>query len=339
MVSLSAEAQEQFIGCPVATLDTAVTTDLPTGWWATPQVGGPLVGTEIMEVAGRQTLVCRYRGYNTAIPVMREIPAGFAACSPVNNGFRCSTATGRAAQREPTPVTQARSTAQIPVASSNDVKLGVDQPQPNAPASKPAQASRVTQPRVEAPQAQRSPNEIPRPTTQAQGKTQVPTNPQPSQQGRVVLQPPITVEQRTRAPSTNSKQPEPATPVTQARVEVPRGTSSVPTAIMERSFAAGTRLAVFWRCEGNTCTRIPLDHDEVSECRALAQAAGRVVWFSTPNTFLNAAQLEDCNSPMVQRFEVTACSGADDLRQNSTFHITWIVARRNVDTTRGYPII
>ena len=80
-------ANANFITCPVDKLRTEVVSDLPRGWWQTPQVGN-LVDTRIQNIGGRDTLVCAYRGYGGTVSVMREAPAG-SRCRARTDGFSC----------------------------------------------------------------------------------------------------------------------------------------------------------------------------------------------------------------------------------------------------------
>jgi hypothetical protein len=56
-------------------------------------------------------------------------------------------------------------------------------------------------------------------------------------------------------------------------------------------------------------------------CADLAQAAGRVTYFSDSRIILNADQLARCNAPFIRDIEVVACSGSDDLRSNTELRI------------------
>jgi hypothetical protein len=149
-----AVAEELFIGCPVELLDAQVTTQLPGEWWTTPQQGA-LLGTDVRDIAGDQTLVCNYRGFGTSIPVMQKMPAGFLSCVPEAGGFACSTEQFSRADSPNDVVdvaTQIRSDAQIPTPSSNDVKVTT---QAVVPAPAPSSDVEVTtgQARTDAPVA------------------------------------------------------------------------------------------------------------------------------------------------------------------------------------------
>jgi hypothetical protein len=111
-VSPWAIAQETLISCPLPRLDSAVVSNLPDGWWATPQQG-ELLSTQVQVVGGQATLVCRYAGFGGKIGVMREAPAN-TACTPTPKGFTCLAAL--------TPVTQ--SSAEVPVVSSGQEASG-----------------------------------------------------------------------------------------------------------------------------------------------------------------------------------------------------------------------
>lgn len=134
--SSMAGAAESFVDCPVQQLDAAVTTSLPKGWWATPQRGS-LLGTEVMAVAGKPVLVCKYRGFGASIPVMRDVPGGFSACKPAEGGFRCFS-NGKAegdgsVRNEAQMATQASSNATIPTKGSKDATITATQVLVGAP--------------------------------------------------------------------------------------------------------------------------------------------------------------------------------------------------------------
>jgi hypothetical protein len=152
LLSLSAaQAQDEFVKCPLAEIDVAVTTQLPTGWWSTPQDGGPLVGTEVAKMAGRAVLVCRYRAFGAAIPITGEIPTRFSSCRAASGGFRCAPharSSAGAAERALTPATQAVSNAELPTSTSDDVKLTVDHARVDAPTRQPDVGAQVRNPKV-----------------------------------------------------------------------------------------------------------------------------------------------------------------------------------------------
>lgn len=135
-LSSMANGAESFVECPVQELDSAVTTSLPKGWWATPQTG-ELLGTEVSPVAGRPVLVCKYRGFGGSISVMRNLPGGFASCKATQGGFRCissGAAEGDGSVRtDPQMATQTSSNAKIPVKGTNDAATTATQVQVEAP--------------------------------------------------------------------------------------------------------------------------------------------------------------------------------------------------------------
>jgi hypothetical protein len=114
-----------------------------------------LLGTEVYDIAGQPALVCSYRGFAAAIPVMRRIPPGYSSCAAVTGGFDCSS--DARAQRAPaanaTPVTQARSNAQIATQSSNDAKPATTRAVVQAPTASKEVAPATTQTRAQAPVA------------------------------------------------------------------------------------------------------------------------------------------------------------------------------------------
>jgi hypothetical protein len=114
-------------------------------------------------------------------------------------------------------------------------------------------------------------------------------------------------------------------PVTRAPAPPPE--ISGPTAMMERSFSAGTRFTTshgFWACSGNRCVATGLDLRRFFEaCPHLSRQAGPVVWFRSREISLKERELALCNSPVVEEFVVTACSGADDFRIGSSLKMSW----------------
>lgn len=129
------------------------------------------------------------------------------------------------------------------------------------------------------------------------------------------------------------------------KVPVPTGGFSpapaapaTPTAVMERSYQAGARYNggyANWHCEANRCTTTRLANTAITECRALAQAAGRILAFETPAGPLSAPELTRCNSPVISELEVYACSGDDDLRRNSSLRLALLVEGRTFDAHAG----
>lgn len=77
-----------FIPCPLEELRTEVVSELPQGWWQTPQIGR-LEGTYVQRIGGKNTLVCAYRAYGATASVMRLPPEGRPGCQAVENGFYC----------------------------------------------------------------------------------------------------------------------------------------------------------------------------------------------------------------------------------------------------------
>ncbi len=78
---------EQHVMC-LKQIRAEVTTQLPGGWWQTPQVGS-LVKKQIGNIGGKQTLMCGYAAYNTVLFIMHEFPAGVKECRPDSEGFVC----------------------------------------------------------------------------------------------------------------------------------------------------------------------------------------------------------------------------------------------------------
>jgi len=90
-----------------------------------------------------------------------------------------------------------------------------------------------------------------------------------------------------------------------------------------------------WHCDGTRCT-IPGQEgplrggaDGIDDCSRLAQAGGRVAWFTDGREPFDAQKLARCNSPYVRNFEIFACSGADDLRDASKLTIGLYMRDRN----------
>jgi hypothetical protein len=86
-VQRSVAAQEKVL-CPVAEVQTEITTRLPNPWWNTPQVG-KLESVSVQVIAGEKTLVCSYWAYGTKVGVMRKFPAGAHDCRAIDNRFEC----------------------------------------------------------------------------------------------------------------------------------------------------------------------------------------------------------------------------------------------------------
>lgn len=77
------------IFCPISSARTEMVTPLPEGWWQTPQVGS-LVSIGMQNIGGEQTMVCRYRAYDTLVSVMRRVPDGRRDCRVTGtNRFTC----------------------------------------------------------------------------------------------------------------------------------------------------------------------------------------------------------------------------------------------------------
>ena len=64
------------IHCPANKVRTEVTTPLPAGWWQTPQVGS-LLGVEVKNLQGNQTIFCKYWAYGRHVSVMHKAPVGY----------------------------------------------------------------------------------------------------------------------------------------------------------------------------------------------------------------------------------------------------------------------
>tara|TARA_R110000868_G_scaffold80018_48_gene227495 strand:+ start:2315 stop:3109 length:795 start_codon:yes stop_codon:yes gene_type:complete len=79
-----AQAAFQTISCPLENLRREVTTDLPEGWWSTPQIW-PLQTTRIIELGGRTALQCDY-GPSGSIQIYAPDAAN---CEARAAGFRC----------------------------------------------------------------------------------------------------------------------------------------------------------------------------------------------------------------------------------------------------------
>jgi hypothetical protein len=145
-------------------------------------------------------------------------------------------------------------------------------------------------------------------------------------------------------PGTVAGLPVPAVSLPGPRSEpapTPAATPASPVAILERNVAANTRMDTLysrWSCTGNRCTTTRLVNRDFVECQALARSAGRLVSFETPGGQMSPHDLERCNAPVVEGFNITACSGEDDLRGNSTLKFAWYVEGRSFDVALGQPV-
>jgi hypothetical protein len=110
-----------------------------------------------------------------------------------------------------------------------------------------------------------------------------------------------------------------------------------PLAVLETARSTGLLRTArqTWHCEGTRCT-IPRREGPLSgggsgidDCSRLAQAGGRITWFTDGREPFDAEKLARCNSPYVRSFEVFACSGADDLRDASHLTIGVYIRDRN----------
>jgi len=72
------------INCPLSQVRKEITTPLPGGWWNTPYVNN-LVSTEVTNIGGKPTLMCRY---GPAGDIMHLAPTGML-CAAVAGGFNC----------------------------------------------------------------------------------------------------------------------------------------------------------------------------------------------------------------------------------------------------------
>jgi hypothetical protein len=70
-------------------VQVGVTSNLPAGFWQTPQVGN-LVKKEIGNVGSKRTLNCGYSVYNTTVFIMHPFPDGVKVCKPDVHGFVCN---------------------------------------------------------------------------------------------------------------------------------------------------------------------------------------------------------------------------------------------------------
>jgi len=87
-VSRQSATSAQEISCPAPEVRTEITTRLPKPWWQTPQEE-KLHAVAIQTIAGRETLVCRYRANGTEVSVMRLFPEGAHKCNAVSDHFVC----------------------------------------------------------------------------------------------------------------------------------------------------------------------------------------------------------------------------------------------------------
>jgi hypothetical protein len=77
------------VSCPIETARTEMVSRLPEGWWQTPQLGR-LVSLGIQTIGGQQTMVCRYKAYDTQVSVMKLFPEGRSDCRVTGtNRFTC----------------------------------------------------------------------------------------------------------------------------------------------------------------------------------------------------------------------------------------------------------
>jgi hypothetical protein len=157
-----------------------------------------------------------------------------------------------------------------------------------------------------------------------------------------VALPPLRVQ--TPQPGTGAGLPAPAVGLPGPRSEpapTPAAAPASPVAILERTLPASARIDTFysrWICTGNRCTTSRLVNRDFVECQALARSAGRLVSFETPAGQMGPHDLERCNAPVVEGFNITACSGEDDLRGNSTLKFAWYVEGRSFDVAHGQPV-
>jgi hypothetical protein len=110
-------ASSAFVACPLQQARTEITSNLPQGWWNTPQLG-PLEDVRVETVGGKPTLMCGYWAYNTHVFVMRRVPQGISYCEPNGAGFICS---GRSAALQKLSSTQSYS-SQPGSSQKNDSK-------------------------------------------------------------------------------------------------------------------------------------------------------------------------------------------------------------------------
>lgn len=85
----TAQAAAVEIDCPLQQVRTEITSDLPAGWWQTPQ-GGRLTDTKLANIGGKPTLLCGYQAYGDVAYILREAPEG-ATCEATATGFFCTT--------------------------------------------------------------------------------------------------------------------------------------------------------------------------------------------------------------------------------------------------------
>ncbi len=88
VVAFASPAAARTINCPVDQVRTEITTDLPDGWWQTPQRGS-LQNTRVADVGGEPTLICEYWAYGTTVSVMRRPPERQPICTAQEGGFDC----------------------------------------------------------------------------------------------------------------------------------------------------------------------------------------------------------------------------------------------------------
>jgi hypothetical protein len=79
---------EQYVSCPHGEVRAEITSQLPAGWYQTPQEG-KFVRSQVGNIGGTKTLMCGYRLYGTTVFLMRPFPENFSACTPFKSGFQC----------------------------------------------------------------------------------------------------------------------------------------------------------------------------------------------------------------------------------------------------------
>ena len=200
-------------------------------------------------------------------------------------------------------------------AQAQDKDSAQQQPATQASAQSPPKQNPAPNPQTSAQNPPKQ-NPVPRPQTQAQSS---PKDPAPTPAGQAPGKDPAPGD-RTTGP-VSGPAPQTVTPV------------RVPTAILEqpvRGRVAHTTTNARWDCEGRRCEAVRLDlRDFYDACAPLAQIVGPVVSFQSVELALNAQEIQRCNSPIVQSLYVMACSGPDDLRQQSVLKMGWQVDGRN----------
>lgn len=84
-----AQAAAVEIDCPLQQARTEITSNLPDGWWQTPQVGR-LTETKLANIGGDPVLMCGYQAYGDTVFILRKAPEG-ATCETTATGFFCQT--------------------------------------------------------------------------------------------------------------------------------------------------------------------------------------------------------------------------------------------------------